>query len=350
MKDTPKGWPRISSAFFYDDAKAAIAWLVRVFGFEVRLLVEGENGRVEHSELTYGDGLVMVGTTGGKSSRDVPLPCASPRAVGGSNTQALCVFVDDVDAHCAHARAEGATKRYGSELALDRVDLEVRRGELVGLLGPNGAGKSTLVTLLTGGRRPTAGRVELCGGDPRNRRTRVSIIVESLTPTPIVVERSMWWRATAAGEWIESHNNRAVTTTASRWLVADGESGGPGDASTYVLVANTGGSAMKVNFTLLSESGEVRTVQDTVTANGRYSMDVAGTFPEARGNKFSLLVEGVSALAPLVVERASYSSTSRTTRSARGSGTCVAATRRSRTPTWSSKARTGSSWSRIPES
>ncbi|GIF41993.1 ABC-2 type transport system ATP-binding protein [Actinoplanes xinjiangensis] len=71
-----------------------------------------------------------------------------------------------------HARAEGVTKSFGSTLALDRVDLEVRAGELVGLLGPNGAGKSTLVSLFTGGRRPTAGRVELCGGDPRDPRNR----------------------------------------------------------------------------------------------------------------------------------------------------------------------------------
>ena len=71
------------------------------------------------------------------------------------------------------ARAIEVTRRYGDTLALDRVDLTVAAGELVGLLGPNGAGKSTLVNLLTGTRRPTAGRVELCGGDPRlaaNRR------------------------------------------------------------------------------------------------------------------------------------------------------------------------------------
>ena len=39
MKSPPKGWPRISSSVFYDDAAAAIAWLVRVFGFEVQLKV-----------------------------------------------------------------------------------------------------------------------------------------------------------------------------------------------------------------------------------------------------------------------------------------------------------------------
>jgi ABC-2 type transport system ATP-binding protein len=72
------------------------------------------------------------------------------------------------------ARAVDVTRRYGDRLALDRVSLDVARGDLVGLLGPNGAGKSTLVSLLTGIRRPTAGRVELGGRDPRDpvaRRT-----------------------------------------------------------------------------------------------------------------------------------------------------------------------------------
>jgi len=70
------------------------------------------------------------------------------------------------------ARALDVTRRYGDVLALDRIDLDVRTGELVGLLGPNGAGKSTLVSLLTGVRRPTSGTVELCGGDPRDPASR----------------------------------------------------------------------------------------------------------------------------------------------------------------------------------
>jgi len=70
------------------------------------------------------------------------------------------------------ARAIDATRRYGDVLALDRLNLDVDTGELVGLLGPNGAGKSTLVNLLTGVRKPSSGRVELCGGDPRHPATR----------------------------------------------------------------------------------------------------------------------------------------------------------------------------------
>ncbi|MFJ8686290.1 ABC transporter ATP-binding protein [Micromonospora wenchangensis] len=70
------------------------------------------------------------------------------------------------------AHADQATRRYGDVLALDRADLTVSTGELVGLLGPNGAGKSTLINLLVGLRRPTAGRVELFGGDPRQPASR----------------------------------------------------------------------------------------------------------------------------------------------------------------------------------
>ena len=52
MKKPPEGWPRISSAVFYDDAGKAIDWLCRAFGFEVQLKIEGEGGRIEHSELS----------------------------------------------------------------------------------------------------------------------------------------------------------------------------------------------------------------------------------------------------------------------------------------------------------
>lgn len=191
--------------------------------------------------------------------------------------------------------------------------------EFVLIANPNGAAANLKVSYLRAGKTPIVKNYTAAAQSrltiwvdqeaPELASAEVSVIVESLTPTPVVVERSMWWRATPTGDWIESHNNRAVTTTAPRWLVADGESGGPGSASTYVLVANTAATAAQVRFTLLTESGVGRTVLDTVTANGRYSMDVAGTFPEARGKRFSVLVEGVSTSAALVVERASYSST-----------------------------------------
>lgn len=126
MKPPPQGWPRISSALYYDDASAAIDWLCRAFGFEVRLKVEGEGGRIEHSELEFDSGLIMVGST--RSERPDRAFCRSPQSVQGVNTQSLCICVDDVDAHCERARAAGAritmepeVHDYGEEYWADRV-------------------------------------------------------------------------------------------------------------------------------------------------------------------------------------------------------------------------------------
>src|SRR6267378_2040889 len=89
-------WPRIAPAIYYLDAAKAIDWLCRAFGFKVRLKVEGEGGRIEHSELVYGEGLVMVG----EAERQEKAPYrSSPRAAGGINTQNLMVYVDDAEAH-----------------------------------------------------------------------------------------------------------------------------------------------------------------------------------------------------------------------------------------------------------
>lgn len=127
MRDAPEGWPRISASIFYDDAAAAIDWLCRAFGFVVRLKVEGEGGRIEHSELEYGDGLIMIASTEVVAGRDNPIPGKSPRSVGGAVTQALAVHIDNADAHAAHARSEGAviameptTDDYGDDYWVDR--------------------------------------------------------------------------------------------------------------------------------------------------------------------------------------------------------------------------------------
>ena len=104
MKSTPPGWPRISSALYYQDAGAAIDWLCQAFGFVVRLKIVGEGGRIEHSELEFADGLIMVG------SANVKRPwCRSPKAMMGANTQSLMAYVDDIEAHFVRARDAGAT-------------------------------------------------------------------------------------------------------------------------------------------------------------------------------------------------------------------------------------------------
>jgi ABC-type multidrug transport system ATPase subunit len=62
-------------------------------------------------------------------------------------------------------RLEKLTVRYGSFVAVDGLDLELRRGEVFGLLGPNGAGKSSTIRVLIGQRRPSAGRATVAGLD-----------------------------------------------------------------------------------------------------------------------------------------------------------------------------------------
>ncbi len=127
MKSPPKGWPRLSASVFYEDPKAAIDWLCRAFGFEVRLKVEGENGSIAHSELTFGEAVVMVGDA---THRREPWQerYRSPRSQGGSVTAAFAFYIDDVDAHFKHAFAAGAqvvreprTDDYGPGYWVDRT-------------------------------------------------------------------------------------------------------------------------------------------------------------------------------------------------------------------------------------
>ncbi len=138
MKSTPKGWPRISSAVFYEDPRKAIDWLCKAFGFEVQILVEGDDGHVHHSELRYGEGLVMVSGVAEASGRPEATHRKSPRQLGGANTQSMMAYVDDVDAHCARAREHGArilmepkNNDYGADYWEDRSyeveDLEGHR-------------------------------------------------------------------------------------------------------------------------------------------------------------------------------------------------------------------------------
>jgi uncharacterized glyoxalase superfamily protein PhnB len=129
LKQPPRGWPRLSVAVFYADPRAAIDWLCRAFGFEVRLLVEGPGGRVEHSELEYGEALIMVaGSAPAPGKTDAWRErMASPRQVGGKSTVNMCLHIDCADTHCAAARAAGAeicyeptTTDYGGDYWADR--------------------------------------------------------------------------------------------------------------------------------------------------------------------------------------------------------------------------------------
>jgi ABC-2 type transport system ATP-binding protein len=87
----------------------------------------------------------------------------------------------------------GLSKRFGERIAVDSVDLRIRRGAAFGYLGPNGAGKTTLIRMLLGLTRPTAGSVRLLGRPMPQERTqalaRVGAIVEEPRFHPFLTGR-----------------------------------------------------------------------------------------------------------------------------------------------------------------
>ena len=95
-----------TASVHYEDPKAALAWLVDAFGFEITMAIDGTMEAPEacHYELALeGRGRVMVGGQWRSSIR-------SPRRVGGANTQTLHVQLPaGLDEHCTRARAAGAT-------------------------------------------------------------------------------------------------------------------------------------------------------------------------------------------------------------------------------------------------
>jgi uncharacterized glyoxalase superfamily protein PhnB len=86
--------PTVFPTLSYDNAPAAIDFLVEAFGAE-RHAVYGDDGKIHHAELRFGNGIVMLGS----SSEEMP-------ATGGGG--GVYIVIDDPDAHCARARAAGA--------------------------------------------------------------------------------------------------------------------------------------------------------------------------------------------------------------------------------------------------
>lgn len=92
----------LMSAVCYIDPKAALSWLERAFGFELSMLIEDAGGGVAHSEMRFGNAVVMIGNEWTADHK-------SPRSIGGKNTQTVHIQITtDVDAHCERARAAGA--------------------------------------------------------------------------------------------------------------------------------------------------------------------------------------------------------------------------------------------------
>lgn len=102
LPNPPTGMPRIVPHLFYDDVGAAIDWLVKAFGFEVRVRQVDKQGTVVHGDLVVADSLVMLGL----AEENPHWEC--PRTLEGRVSQRLFIYVNDVDAHFERAKAAGA--------------------------------------------------------------------------------------------------------------------------------------------------------------------------------------------------------------------------------------------------
>ncbi len=94
--------PSVIPALSYTDARKAFEWLQEAFGFEPEMAIEDEDGNLLHSELRFGDGLIMVGSEWHESTK-------SPLNTDRCCTTTTHLKIDtDIDAHCARARSAGA--------------------------------------------------------------------------------------------------------------------------------------------------------------------------------------------------------------------------------------------------
>lgn len=104
MLDTTKTGTTIIPCLTYRNAPAAVEFLCKAFGFEKKMVMEGEGGAVAHAELTFGNAMIMLG-----SVKDTDYGrLVKPPKEAGISTQTIYLVVDDADAHHARAVKAGA--------------------------------------------------------------------------------------------------------------------------------------------------------------------------------------------------------------------------------------------------
>ena len=96
--------PSLTSGVYYQDPRAALDWLEKAFGFEPSEVLTDSAGNIAHAQMSYGDGVIMVGC-------EYPAWdwCKSPASAGGKNTQSIHLQVESgLDALFERARQAGA--------------------------------------------------------------------------------------------------------------------------------------------------------------------------------------------------------------------------------------------------
>ena len=81
-------------------------------------------------------------------------------------------------------KTHNITKKYGSQVAVDNVNITIRKGDIYGFIGQNGAGKTTLIRIITGLIHKSGGEIELLGASGENELNKARTMVGSLIETP----------------------------------------------------------------------------------------------------------------------------------------------------------------------
>jgi hypothetical protein len=121
---------------------------------------------------------------------------------------------------------------------------------------------------------------------------------------PIVAERSQYWPF-APDRWIEAHNSFGTTSPATRWGLAEGRVGGPGNYQTYILLANPGPTEAAISVTFLRTGGQTLKKVFSVLPESRMTISVGPDtlVPELHDEEFGAVIDSTQ---PIVVERAMY--------------------------------------------
>jgi hypothetical protein len=144
--------------------------------------------------------------------------------------------------------------------------------------------------------------INIQGEDPALVSAAVATQVTS--NVPIIVERAQYW-PDPAPSWYEAHNSFGVTSTGTRWGLAEGRVGLNTGYQTYILLANPNANEVNVSITFLREDGTTVTKPFTVQPSSRFNVAVGGAdVPEITNERFSAVI---TASHPIAVERAMYS-------------------------------------------
>jgi hypothetical protein len=131
-----------------------------------------------------------------------------------------------------------------------------------------------------------------------------AVATEVTSTLPIVAERAQYWPGV---NWEEAHASAGVTSTGTRWGLADGQVGGPQNHQTYILLANPGANDATAVVTFLRPTGETITRFFNVPAATRRNVSIAGPasdVPELINASFGAIIQSTQ---PIAVERSMYS-------------------------------------------